>query len=72
MSQPIDSSFAEANMSQMEETQRVLEAWKATDGQLPDGWAVESLQCASISLRDTDRSEDWIATAVGRLDPRHL
>ena len=40
-------------------------AWTAAQSHLPDGWRVETLRCASTSLRPEDRSDDWIAVALG-------
>jgi len=31
---------------------------------LPDDWQLDSLRCASASLRPEDRSDDWIAVAI--------
>ena len=32
---------------------------------LPHGWTVDSLRCASTGLSPDERSEDWIAIALG-------
>jgi len=40
-------------------------AWLAAQAQLPDGWALDSVQCASTGLAPEDRSDDWVAVAVG-------
>jgi hypothetical protein len=39
-------------------------AWREAEGQLPNGWRLDGLRCASTSLRPEDRSGDWIAVAV--------
>ena len=38
--------------------------WRDADVALPDDWHLDSLRCASASLRREDRSDDWIAVAV--------
>lgn len=40
-------------------------AWTAVQARLPQGWELDGLRCASTSLREGDRSDDWIAVAVG-------
>ena len=40
-------------------------AWVEAQHELPDGWRLEALRCASTSLRPDDRSESWIAVAIG-------
>lgn len=39
--------------------------WSETQARLPNGWKLEGLRCASASLRPEDRSDDWIAVAIG-------
>jgi hypothetical protein len=39
-------------------------AWTDAAARLPGGWALDSLRCASASLRPEDRSTDWVAVAV--------
>jgi hypothetical protein len=39
-------------------------AWRETEEQLPKGWHLDGLRCASTSLRPEDRSDDWLAVAV--------
>lgn len=41
------------------------QAWTVTQSQLPAGWTLDGLRCASRSLHLEDRSDDWIAVAVG-------
>jgi len=38
--------------------------WREADAALPDDWHLDSLRCASSSIRVEDRSDDWIAVAV--------
>ena len=40
-------------------------AWAETQARLPDGWTFEGLRCASTGLSPDQRSDDWIAVAVG-------
>jgi hypothetical protein len=40
-------------------------AWLDAQAQLPDGWALDSLRCASTGLASDGRSDDWVAVAVG-------
>ena len=40
-------------------------AWVWTQARLPEGWSLDSLRCASIGLQADQRSDDWIAVAVG-------
>lgn len=39
--------------------------WRATQRLLPDGWSLDGLRCASTGLAPEQRSDDWIAVAVG-------
>ena len=39
--------------------------WRKADASLPPGWTLDSLRCASTSLDVGQRSDDWIAVAVG-------
>jgi hypothetical protein len=41
------------------------EAWARTQAALPDGWTVDNLRCASTGLTPEERSDDWIAIALG-------
>lgn len=43
----------------------LTETWNATQVRLPDGWRLDGLRCASTGLRPEDRSDEWIAVAVG-------
>jgi hypothetical protein len=41
------------------------EAWAAAQERLPRGWTLDGLRCASTGLREEQRSEEWVALAVG-------
>lgn len=32
---------------------------------LPDGWTLDGLRCASTGLSPEERSDDWVAVAIG-------
>jgi hypothetical protein len=40
-------------------------AWSRVQAALPEGWTIDSLRCASEGLAVDQRSDDWIAVAVG-------
>ena len=40
-------------------------AWARTAAALPPGWELDGLRCASTGLSAGERSEEWIAVAVG-------
>ena len=40
-------------------------AWRAVQARMPPGWTLDSLRCASTGLGVEQRSEDWIALAIG-------
>ena len=40
-------------------------AWAQAQDRLPDGWTLEALRCASTGLSPEQRSDEWIAVAVG-------
>jgi len=42
-----------------------LLAWQRTQAALPDGWQLDSLRCASEGVARHQRSEDWLAVAIG-------
>lgn len=46
-------------------TDDLSEAWTAAQLRFPAGWTLDGLRCASTSLLPDDRSNDWIAVAVG-------
>jgi hypothetical protein len=39
--------------------------WQRTQAALPDGWQLDSLRCASIGTARHQRSDDWLAVAIG-------
>ncbi len=39
--------------------------WSATQARLPAGWSLDGLRCASSGLAPAERSDDWVAVAVG-------
>jgi hypothetical protein len=43
----------------------VAEAWARTAAKLPPGWELDGLRCASTGMSPEDRSEEWIAVAIG-------
>ena len=43
----------------------VSEAWEQAQAALPPGWDLDGLRCASSGLSPDERSEEWIAVAVG-------
>ena len=40
-------------------------AWLAAQERLPDGWQLDGLRCASSGLSPEQRSDDWVAVAMG-------
>jgi hypothetical protein len=40
-------------------------AWVETEAALPLGWHLDSLRCASTGLAPAQRSDRWLAVAVG-------
>ncbi len=40
-------------------------AWARVQAALPEGWTLDGLRCASTGLAEDERSDDWIAVAVG-------
>jgi hypothetical protein len=42
--------------------------WREVQAQLPPGWTLDGLRCASTGLAIGQRSDDWIAVAVGPQD----
>lgn len=41
------------------------EAWRRAQEALPTGWQLDGLRCASDGLAPDQRSDDWIAVALG-------
>jgi hypothetical protein len=46
-------------------TDRLTRAWASTQAALPDDWTLDGLRCASSGLEQGQRSDDWVAVAVG-------
>jgi len=40
-------------------------AWVETDAAMPLGWHLDSLRCASTGLAPEQRSDRWLAVAIG-------
>ncbi len=49
----------------MPDDQRLDALWIATQARLPDGWSIDGLRCASTGLAAAERSDDWVAVAIG-------
>jgi hypothetical protein len=47
------------------ETTDLSRVWTEVEEQLPSGWRLDGLRCASTGLAPEDRSEDWVAVAIG-------
>jgi hypothetical protein len=47
------------------ESNELSEIWRKTQASLPAGWMLDSLRCASEGLAPDQRSDDWIAVALG-------
>ena len=41
-----------------------MRAWRETQANLPGGWTLDSLRCASTGILPDQRSGEWIAVAV--------
>ena len=54
----------------MAESADITHVWRGIEARLPTGWRLDSLRCASTGLSRGDRSDQWIAVAVGPDDPR--
>ena len=44
---------------------RMDRAWVQTEAAMPLGWHLDSLRCASTGLAPEQRSDRWLAVAVG-------
>lgn len=44
--------------------------WVETEAAMPLGWHLDSLRCASTGLAPEQRSDRWLAVAVGRADEK--
>ena len=53
------------------DTDVLTEAWRRTQAALPTGWHLDSLRCASEGLAPQQRSDDWIAVAIGPKGREH-
>ena len=49
----------------MVDSDALAAAWARVEAGLPPGWSLEALRCASSGLRPDQRSQDWVAVAVG-------
>ena len=43
----------------------LTETWASAQERMPAGWTLDSLRCASTGLTVGQRSEDWVAVALG-------
>lgn len=43
----------------------LTQAWRAAQARLPEGWVLDGLRCASSGLAVEQRSDAWVAVAVG-------
>jgi hypothetical protein len=44
---------------------RMDRAWIETEAAMPLGWHLDSLRCASTGLAPEQRSDRWLAVAIG-------
>ena len=49
----------------MEDTKELGVVWADTQAALPPNWQLDGLRCASTGLAPDQRSEEWVAVAVG-------
>ena len=49
----------------MSETMDMSRVWAEVEEQLPTGWRLDGLRCASTGLTPEERSEEWVAVAIG-------
>jgi hypothetical protein len=47
------------------DTNDLTAVWARVQAALPEGWQLDALRCASTGLAEADRSDDWIAGALG-------
>ena len=47
------------------DTSDLTEAWRRVEAALVADWQLDSLRCASEGLAPDQRSDDWIAVALG-------
>lgn len=46
------------------DNERLTDAWNRVQEELPPGWRLDGLRCASAGLAPDQRSDDWVAVAV--------
>ena len=49
----------------MSDDQQLNALWVATQARLPEGWSLDGLRCASTGLAAAERSDGWVAVALG-------
>ena len=49
----------------MSDDQDLNARWVGTQARLPEGWSLDGLRCASTGLAAAERSDDWVAVAIG-------
>ncbi len=49
----------------MSQADEITAVWASVQSALPEGWALDSLRCASTGLALPNRSADWVAVATG-------
>ena len=52
-------------MARMDDPDALTRVWRATQANLPLGWTLDALRCASTGLLPDQRSGEWIAVALG-------
>ena len=58
-------------MSPVSESNDLANVWAEVEKGLPTGWTLDGLRCSSTGLAPDQRSEDWIAVAVGPKGEEH-
>ena len=56
---------ASSEVSDVRQEPDLSETWARTQASLPEGWELDGLRCASTGLAPQERSEEWMAVAVG-------
>jgi hypothetical protein len=59
------TAFGQTAVREKPASDRLTRAWASTQERLPDGWTLDGLRCASSGLEQGQRSDDWVAVAVG-------
>ncbi len=49
----------------MNQADEITAVWASVREALPEGWALDSLRCASTGLTLPNRSAEWVAIATG-------